>query len=433
MEAYVPAEPAPGTLKAELRRGLRNLAWPLRPRPLAVLLATSVLALGTVIPVLALILALALATVVFHTGFRALEHTAREGLPDSERLVLLPDGDTVVRSVVFLMALMAWGALSLVLWTFGGLPGALAGSLLLAGILPAVIVSIGREHALVRGLLEALSPKGLIETLRIADRPYAVAAGLPLVLAAIIAGTLYGMGGRLAPEVRVGGSFLLAAYTTLLTFRLAACLAARYSEELGYARKRPRPAAPSRPPKEEPEPTADERVSTLIKADRLEEAAEVLRREVKKQPTSLHWWERYYRLLHHLDRDQPILAACKGFLTVLLTAGEEARAMEVIHDALNRDPGFRPAKPDQVFRLARIARRENRPKLALRIMNGFAKRHPQHPNAPMVLLFSARIVGEDFHRHGEACQLLDSLLRHYPDHPLAGEAPRLRPGFTPAS
>ncbi|HKJ71674.1 MAG TPA: hypothetical protein VKA55_07990 [Gammaproteobacteria bacterium] len=428
MEAAAPTQPASGSPGTEIRR---SLLWPLRPRPLAVIAAISALGLTTVIPVLGLVIAMGLAAAAIHTGFRALDHTGLRGRPDSEPLALRPDGDTVVRSVVLLLAGMAWGALALLIWTFGGILGGLAGGLLLAAMLPAVILCVGREHVLVTGLLEAVNPARLVAVMRDTGRPYAVTAAIPAGLAAITATAFLLLAGYLSLPVRLAGLYFLGTYTVLAAFRLAACLAAHHRQELGYVEARPRPAPP--PPREAPEPTTEERVNALIKADRLQEAAELLRDQVMAHPTELQWWERYYRLLHHLGEDAPLLAASKGFLSALLRAGEEQRAMQVTHTALNRDRAFRPAKPEQVFQLARIARREGRPGLALRIMDGFARRCPDHADAPMVLLFSARIVGEDFRQPERAGELLDSLIRAYPEHPLAGEAKRLKQGFPEAS
>jgi len=424
MEAAAPTEEPTETFGAELRRSLPHLLWPFRLRPLGVLLAVAVLALTTVIPVLGPILGVALAVVIAHTGFRALDHTGREALSDADPLNLRPNADAILHAVVFLMVFSVWGGIAFVIGAFGGVIGGVAGSLLPAGVLPAVILRIGREHGLMPAIRGGLNPAGLVRDMRLIGRPYLVAAGLPLLLALVTAGALYGLAGRAPLEALVLSGSLLVGYSALGAFRLAACLAVRFREELGYTKKRPRPVAPA--PKEAPEPTTDERVKALVKAEQFEEAAELLRAEVTEQPASLHWWERYYRMLRHLNQDESILAASRGFLTVLLYSGEEVRAMEVIHDALNRDPNFCPAKPEQIFQMARIARREDRPRLALRIMNGFAKRCPDHADAPKVLLLAARIAGEDFRRTQEAAKLLDSLLRNYPDHPLASEARRLR-------
>jgi hypothetical protein len=279
--------------------------------------------------------------------------------------------------------------------------------------------------------MAAVNPVALVRLGRTVGRPYLQAAGLPLGGAALATGGLALLGPGLPLPAFLALAFLAGGYATLLAFRLAACVAAEQREILGYLVKRPRPPSPPAP--EPAEPSLDEQVRTLVKANRIQEAAGLLRRQVANRPTDLATWERYYRLLGQLGEDGPLLAASKGFITALLLAGEEARAVAVMHAALNRDRTFRPAKPEHVFRLARAARRDGRPGLALRIMDGFAKAHPAHPDAPMVLLFAARIAGEDFRKPGQATRLLDSLLRAYADHPLAGEARRLRQGFRAAS
>jgi hypothetical protein len=417
---------APAGLRPALAR---SLLWPLRARFLGILAAVAGLGLSTVIPVLGPALAFGLVAALFHTGFRALEHLGNQGQGDRSPPPLVPDGDAVVRSVALMLVLMALAGPALVIWTLGGLPGALTGAALLTGLMPAAILRIGREHGLVAGLLTALNPAGLYRTIRTIGRTYAGVAAISLGLTGVTVGAIAGTGHLLVLPALLATAFLGAGYTVLVTFRLTAALAERHRQELGYAVRRPRPVPPKPVETTAREPTTDERVSALIKGDQLDEAAELLRETIKDAPRELHWWERYYRLLEQRGEDGPLRAASRGFLTALLRAGNEERAMEVIHAALNRDRDFQPARPEQVFRLARIARRDNRPGLALRIMNGFAQRCPDHPEAPMVLLFTARILADDFRKPEQAAQLLDGMLRTYADHPLAGEAHRLRQGL----
>ncbi|MFA9459465.1 tetratricopeptide repeat protein [Thiohalorhabdus sp. Cl-TMA] len=407
---------------------LRLLTFPFRPRPLALLAGSAALAPATVIPAGGPAVGLLMAVTLLHFGFRLLDQTVL-GMAPAPRPTLRPDGPALVRTVALLGTLMAYGALGLTLLVLTR-PVVLGLFLpMMAALLPAVILVTGRERRLFSALLAGLHPVLLGRTIRLLGRPYWAPVAVLLLL---VAG---GAGAALAEPLPLwallaGGGFW-AGYGMLFLFRAAGGLGAVWARGLGYPAVG-RPAVLPTPPAKA-EPVRRERVAELVRENRLTEAARLLREEVLEAPEDLNRWERLYGVLRALEQDGPFLAGSRAFITALLRAGREERALEVAQDGLNRDPAFRPSRPEQVHPLALAARTAGRPRLALRLMNRFSHRYPDHPDVPAVVLLSGRILKEDFRQGERARRTLASLLRRYPDHPAAAEARTLLSGLAEAS
>ncbi|MFP4614911.1 MAG: hypothetical protein ACLFRB_03485 [Thiohalorhabdus sp.] len=396
--------------------------YPLRGWALALLAASGILGPALALPVLGIFVGLAVTVAVLHFGFQVLDRTAR-GNPADAPSFLQPHGPTLVRVVALLGALMAHGALGVASLVAAGPLALPPWALAWAVLLPATALVIGREEGLFAAMQAGLNPLRLAAVIRTIGRPI-LGTGLTLLLLAGATGlAVVLLMGRIPLWGLLALATPLATYTLVFAFRAAGELAAPHHRELGYVtRQRPKP--PARPPKK-PEPSRRERITELVREERLAEATELLRAEVADHPTDLNRWEQLYEVLRAREDNKPFLAGSRAFLTTLLGAGQEARALEVAQDALNVDEEFRPARPEQIRRLALAARRAGRPRLALRLMNRFSHHHPDHSDTPLVFLLSARILREDFRQTEQARQTLDHLLRLFPDHPASAEARKI--------
>lgn len=80
--------------------------------------------------------------------------------------------------------------------------------------------------------------------------------------------------------------------------------------------------------------------------------------------------------------------------------------------------GGKPQLPgDAVHPLASYLIAENRPDDALLLLNGFASRHPEHPDVVKNYLLAVNIMRRDFGDHAGARELLERLAQTYPAHP----------------
>ncbi len=326
--------------------------------------------------------------------------------------------------IALLPPLLAYSALVLAAGAFGGPEGAFSGSFLVALLLPATLLAVGRRYrTLARGLASGLLPGTLRRAARAGRGGYPLVGITVLLLGGGTTLLLDRLQGQLPAEFFLPASLFLVAYTCLVIFRMTGSLAGRHQEVLGSALS-PQPKVRRRA-RSDSAPTTQERIRTLLREKRLGEAAELLRQEVVTRPTDPNRWEQYYRILQLSGEREPLIAASRAFLTVLLRAGNPRRAVEVAHNGLDLDPEFRPANPDQILPLARAARRCGRPRLALRLMDRFAHHYPNHPGFPGVILLSAKILWADLDRKDQAQSLLRSLARRFPQHPAGVAAHRL--------
>ena len=82
------------------------------------------------------------------------------------------------------------------------------------------------------------------------------------------------------------------------------------------------------------------------------------------------------------------------------------------------DPAFVPADAESNVRLARRASQLGHAQLALRLVNGFHKRHPKSADIPEMYLLAARLLSERMGKDAEAKALLTQIRTAYPNHAL---------------
>ncbi|SCY29638.1 tetratricopeptide repeat protein [Thiohalorhabdus denitrificans] len=409
------------------RRLPRIFAYPLHSTPLTYLLGLALLALATAFPLVGLAVPLLVGLAVLQYSFRVLAHTADGHMEPPAVSVSRNEEDTMPRVLALGAVYAATFLLSVLAGGYLGFVGYLAASLFFSLMLPASILFVGLEQGLLRILLRALNPVSLVAL--------AVRIGPAYLLLFLFMQLLSGAGTQLAvllaalaPSWAAPAAIAFGwSYMHLVTFHLLGYVIYQYHEELGYevdvradeSGGEARPALPG---------GTDEllgQVDVLLKEGELGRAEELLRKRIDQQPTDLEAWQRYYRVLQAGGDDGRLVEESKDYISALLLERRAGPAMRVVAEALEREPGFRPAKPEQILPLARAAREGGQPHLALRLMNGFGKAHPGHPDLPALTMLAARILSEDLNQNAKARPLLESVLRHFPEDPAAAEARHL--------
>lgn len=84
---------------------------------------------------------------------------------------------------------------------------------------------------------------------------------------------------------------------------------------------------------------------------------------------------------------------------------------------LYREGGKENLPAAAVYPLARYLADENRPDEALELLQGFASRHPDHPDVVKGYVLAAHIMRRDFGDSEGARLLLENLAARYAEHP----------------
>lgn len=415
------------------RRLPRIFAYPLQANALLYLLGLSGLSLLIPLPLTGLLVLLLVALAILQYSFRVLAHTASGHLEPPE--VAMRGEDVTARVIAMGLVYWAMGYLASLAGFFLGIAGYLLANLFFTLMLPASIIIVALEEGALRTLVKAVNPVSLTAlAIRIGPAYLLLFVFLFLLtggafqLAALLAG--------LVPGWAASGALAFGLmYMHLVTFHLLGYVIYQYHEELGYevdvradqSGGEARPTTPAGPGG-----SALSQADVLLKEGELERAEELLRRRIDDDPTDLAAWDRYYRVLEAGGDDARLVHESKDYISALLLAGRVGPAVRVAAEALRRDRDFRPAKPEQVHGLAQAAREAGWPRLALRLMNGFGREHPEHPDLPAVSVLSARILSEDLAADDRARPILQGLVKRFPDHPETAEAQRLLRVIGPA-
>lgn len=127
--------------------------------------------------------------------------------------------------------------------------------------------------------------------------------------------------------------------------------------------------------------------------------------------------ERYRKLLALQGRTDEMLAHAREYIDVLLYGHEdEKKAMLVMQESLRQDPKFRPKQTKTVLDLAQVLDRFQDHESVLRLTNGFANRHPKHPDVCENYYLAARALWFGRGEEKQALKILTQLQKRFPDH-----------------
>ncbi len=116
------------------------------------------------------------------------------------------------------------------------------------------------------------------------------------------------------------------------------------------------------------------------------------------------------------------LAHGQQWLSALAQAKQGRQSVEALRTMLTLDPDFVVADGDVVLPTAQAALDMRDAALAVKLLKGFDKRFPQHPDLPAVLFLGAKLMSEKMRQHDKAATLIRSVLGRFPDHAIATEA-----------
>ena len=160
--------------------------------------------------------------------------------------------------------------------------------------------------------------------------------------------------------------------------------------------------------------TAAQRVEELVGEGKLDEALGALYDALRHDKLDPALNERMHQLLL-LKEDAPrTLRHGATYLKALTTAHQSSRALVALQRLQALDSGFEPPV-DSLVPMARAAARGRDFPTAIKLLRGFDKRHPDHPDVPAALLLGARIAHEHLQQEERAIRILKALLQRFPE------------------
>jgi len=163
----------------------------------------------------------------------------------------------------------------------------------------------------------------------------------------------------------------------------------------------------------------------LIASGQINKALEMAYEEQRANAEDVTANERYYKLLLLSEHKERLLAHARSYLALLLKKDLTADALALYSAMRERAPDFELKEPAELLQLARSARQKRDHALALSLVKGFDKRFPESKEIPAVYFFAAQTLSENLRKDVMARQILMTLLKRYPSHPVSDEARKL--------
>lgn len=299
---------------------------------------------------------------------------------------------------VLLVVLLGWIGIALCVLMLVGYPGA--------------VMSL----AIDQNLGHALNPGTWMQIMTRLGWPYFVAFGLILVIF-ISAGNAQAWLAELLPLIIGLPVFhFISGYALIATFHLMGYLIWQYQDELGYTPNTPH--LPLSNPNADPDQAVLDDVAQMVRDGETDMAYETLRAHLRERGGTEALHTQYRKLLRVRGDSTELIRHGREWLPMLLAQDREKAAVELCRELVELDPTFVVNDAESNTRLARRAAALGQTQLALRLINGFHKRHPKSADIPEMYLLAARLLSERMGKDAEAKALLAQIRTAYPDHAL---------------
>jgi hypothetical protein len=278
---------------------------------------------------------------------------------------------------------------------------------------------IAMSYAMEENFSHALNPLTWLEIMGRIGGGYFAAFGLILVILASAAGVQNVLQRAALPFIIAWPlSFFIFGYGMVAAFHLMGYLIFQYHDRLGYEPDVQQPL--SRAPNDPDQAVLDD-VAQALRDGEIDLAYESLRDHVRSRGGSEAVHAQHRKLARMKGDTAELIRHGKEYLPVLLSQDKEKAALDVVRELVELDPAYQPADAEASTRLARRAAALNQTQLALRLVNGFHKRHPKSADIPANYLLAARLLSERMGKDAEAKALLTQLKAAYPNHALMGD------------
>jgi tetratricopeptide (TPR) repeat protein len=208
-------------------------------------------------------------------------------------------------------------------------------------------------------------------------------------------------------------------FYTVISYHLMGYVLLQYHEEVGYEVE-----TDEKDSFLSQDAVADEagsalltRVDIFIKEGKIDDAIALIKGETSGGISNLDLAERYFNLLKIKQLVPDMLKHARRYLELLAEAKEKTRLREVYSACVAADPGFTPGAA-AVFKIAGCFNDAGNPKDAIQVYNRFIKAYPKDPTIPKACFLAASIINEKLKNPGRAVGLLKNVLRAYPNHDL---------------
>lgn len=151
---------------------------------------------------------------------------------------------------------------------------------------------------------------------------------------------------------------------------------------------------------------------------------------IARHPDKVELKQRLHRVAQLTGDNALLIRNGEQLISEYVDARRYFDAANIYQDCVRTDPAFRPKRAEDYAPLLEHLRGQGDGKAAVKLVNGFHKRFPDHPATPSLYVKAAQILSEELERHDQATAILDFVIKQYPRNPDTRQAKALRKSLT---
>jgi len=161
-----------------------------------------------------------------------------------------------------------------------------------------------------------------------------------------------------------------------------------------------------------------DKIDMLVKDGNVDDALVLIESERDAVSSDINLSERYYNILKLKDKTEEMLEHGSSYLDLLARGNAKKRLCEVYLECISRSSDF-SASSSACFKLAGSMIESGNPNGAADVYLGFIKNNPEDPMIPKASFLAANIFNERLLNPQKAVELLEDIIKNYPNHETA--------------
>ncbi len=391
----------PGNIEPFWRRLQQSFKYPLTTQSLVFIVVLSVLCSIAIYMPFALLIYLAL----FGSGFKyclsCLSHTA-DGYMKPPDITEAYEGGFRKMLVLIAMLFITGLVMKLANTYLGSAIGGLV-ALMVTLSFPAIIIN----YAISDNMIESLNPANIFKLVNSIGLPYGLILAFILIMLGSIA-VLYQLVAVIPSSLDSIFLFAVTFYYAVVLHHLMGYMVFQYQTALGYSARLQGGANKRR----DSHAIAMAKFSALIKAAEVSDATQLLQEQVQLNPDNLALNSRYFELLLASKNQPALVSIVPKYFDLLERNGRPDLISRNYKRLIINLPKFEIEDACLKLLIAQVCFANNDPKVAIKLLHGMHKKHPDFKQLIPALTLLAEALDEfpQYQAHSSACRKMISRL-----------------------
>lgn len=281
---------------------------------------------------------------------------------------------------------------------------------------PAILIRL----ALTESALEALNPVRALAIISAIGLPYGLLIGFIMMMMTSVA-VLHEWIGNLIPTFSYVLQSIVSNYYTLVVFHLMGYVLFQYQGRLGYSARVDDDEETLRPDIER----FKAQIEILLKEGEYEQMVDLYYRMFKQFPEESQFYDKYFDLLYACKKSALMMDFANLYLQFILRKKRFDKLTTVYKQILLIAPDYVPGSADLRLQIARMLTQQGDSKLAIKLLNGLHKQHPDFPDLVVAYQLMAGLLEDmpGMQAQGQKCrQLIEQLKRKAAEKSVASQS-----------